>query len=86
MTIATKMTIQVADEQYILTTDHSQSSYGNPVLVSPSGTAYGIQDRLPNGIMAYIEVVGARPATAEESALQARFMPPFEGRPGGYEA
>jgi hypothetical protein len=36
---------------YYLTTDHSASSYGMPVLVDPStGTAYGPADKLPDDV------------------------------------
>ncbi len=37
--------------RYTLTTDHSQSSYGMPVLVAPDGVAYGPSDKLPNTCM-----------------------------------
>ncbi len=37
---------------YELTTEHSQSSYGVPVLVI-DGVAYGAMDKLPNGEIAF---------------------------------
>jgi hypothetical protein len=37
-------------EKYILTTEHSASSYGQPVLVdTETGQAYGTGDILPDG-------------------------------------
>lgn len=41
---------------YSLTDEHAQSSYGRPVLVGPDGTAYGPDDRLPNGDWAALAV------------------------------
>ncbi|TKJ35805.1 MAG: hypothetical protein CEE38_14470 [Planctomycetes bacterium B3_Pla] len=36
--------------RYTLTTEHSQSSYGQPVLVDlDTGQAYGVADVLPDG-------------------------------------
>ena len=32
--------------EYILTTDHAASSYGQPVLVDANGTAFGAVDRI----------------------------------------
>ena len=42
---------------YRVTTDHAASSYGQPVLVAPNGTAYGPGDTLPDGRPA-AEVIG----------------------------
>ena len=45
---------------WTLTTDHAASSYGQPVLVSPDGDAYGTVDLLTAEQIAQMRGVGAR--------------------------
>lgn len=40
-------TITIHGHEYHLTTDHSASSYGMPVLVDETGASYGPEDSLP---------------------------------------
>jgi len=44
-----ELLIDTGDAVYRLTTNHSASSYGIPVLVGESGDAYGVCDHLPTG-------------------------------------
>jgi hypothetical protein len=66
-----------------LTTNHAASSYGQPVLVDESGTAYGQQDVLPNGqvamkwVRAELENCDARIARGEKSNIEVD-CPPLE--------
>jgi hypothetical protein len=68
-----QLLIDTGESVYRLTTDHSASSYGVPVLVGEDGEAYGVCDYLPSG-----ETAGELVDTA--MALIERF---FATRPGG---
>jgi hypothetical protein len=61
----------------ILTTDHSASSYGQPVLVAEDGTAYGASDLLPGTrAKAWVAVTTATShfsGSSEEFALANKF-------------
>jgi hypothetical protein len=54
---------------YELTTEHSSSSYGVPVLVI-DGIAYGAMDKLPNGEIAFYFVQNT------EDPLKDKFLKP----------
>ena len=59
-----ELLINTGEAVYRLTTDHSASSYGIPVLVDEQGEAYGACDRLPSGETAG-ELVDAALAVGE---------------------
>ena len=67
-------TEQLKIDAAILTTDHSASCYGDPVLVL-EGVAYGRGDKLPSGCTAaYLVYNGAKRLSAESNPLVRRFL------------
>lgn len=67
-------------EGWRLTTDHAASSYGKPVLVSPTGRAYGPGDIEPER---YTQADLARVLGVTRGAIADRIrrgtLPPFDG-------
>lgn len=68
---------------YRLTTDHSASSHGIPVLVDSGGNAYGPGDTLPDGITAAAWADANLPDSADLAAFLSALCP-RPGRPRIY--
>jgi hypothetical protein len=57
-----------------LTTDHSQSCYGIPVLVDQDGNAYGPGDTLPDGRSARLAAAASVRNSFRAAAMLDRFV------------
>jgi hypothetical protein len=80
---------------YRLTRDHAASSYGEPVLVGPDGTAYGEADTLPDGrpaadVMTEIGLEAIRPPAKPACCSRCTLAPgddcPHGGKPPRYDS